>query len=886
MEVSAGLVTFLFTDIEGSSRLWEQVPERMRSALARHDALARGAVERHGGRVVKMLGDGMHAAFDVPSDAVQAIVELQLALAETSGTNELPLRIRCGLHVGDVERREGDFFGSAVNRAARIMSVAHGGQVLLSHAVAEQVAGKLPAGITLRDLGTVRLRDLARPERVFQLLHPKLRQDFPALRSLESTPNNLPQQVTSFVGRDRELAELRRLLGTTRLLTLLGPGGIGKTRMALHAAAEALDDYPDGVWFVDLAPLSNPHLVVQATASVLGLKDEAEHSLIDVLLRYIADKRMLLVLDNCEHLLHACAELIAQMLRAAANVRVLAGSREPLRIGGETIFPVPALVFPDERTQVTAATLERYEATRLFVHRAKASNPGFEVTERNANVVVDICRRLDGIPLAIELAAARVRALSVDTIAARLSDRFRLLTSGDQTALPRQQTLRALIDWSYDLLLPAERLLLDRLSVFAGGWTLDAAETVGADDDLDRANVLDLLSNLVDKSLVALDAVGSRYRLLETVRAYAKARLDRSSNASAVRSRHLEYFVDFAETSRVALSGPEQVKWLQQLDQERENLLAAHEWASHAANGGELGLRLAYALVTYWFIRGQSGLWLRLIAEALERPGAQARSRARSRALFAAGQQFCFTGRYEQAQGLLEESLAIGRELDDRDHIAGVLQPLGMAAFGRGDRVSARRHMQDAVDLARTLGSRRELAAALNGLAQILRVDGDLDRAEPLYKDVVSLAREEGDRDSVAIGLLNLAMLNLARGDADRARAMLKEIFEIAMQTGSKPVVQSALDVAAGYCVVIARYTEAARLFGAAQAQIASTGLQRDPADEACLLPLHERARDRLGPDAFTRAESAGNALSYEDAISEARGQLATEDEAGPISAR
>ena len=880
MDGSAGLVTFLFTDIEGSSRLWEQVPDRMRSALARHDALARGAVERHHGRVVKMLGDGMHAAFDVPSDAVEAIVELQLALAESPGSSELPLRIRCGLHVGNVERRDGDFFGSVVNRAARIMSVAHGGQVLLSNAVADQVMENLGDDLALRDLGEVRLRDLARPERVFQLVHPKLRQDFPALRSLESTPNNLPQQVTLFVGRERELAELRRLLGSTRLLTLLGPGGIGKTRMALHAAAEALDDYPDGVWFVDLASLSDASLVAQATASVLGVKDQPDHTLIEVLLRYVADKRMLLVLDNCEHLLHACAELISQMLRAAAQLRVLAGSREPLRIGGETIFPVPALAFPDARAQITAATLERYEAARLFVQRAKASNPTFEVTERNAGVVVDICRRLDGIPLAIELAAARVRALTIETIAARLSDRFRLLVGGDQTALPRQQTLRALIDWSYELLAPAEQLLLERLSVFAGGWTLEAAEAIGADDDLDRSSVLDVLSNLVDRSLVALDAGGSRYRLLETVRAYAKERLDRSHAAKVVRTRHLEYFVAFAESARTSLNGREQAQWLLRLDDERENVLAAHEWASQAQNGGELGLRLAYALGTYWFMRGQSGLCLRLIAEALARPGAQPRTRARSRALFAAGQQFCFTGRYEQARELLEESLAIGRELDDRDHIASVLQPLGMAAFGRGDMVAARQHMQDAVELARALGNRGELAAALNGLAQLLRVEGDLDRAEPLYHDVVSLAREEGDGESVAVGLLNLSMLFLGRGDALRARRMLVEIFDIALHTGSKPVGQSALDVTASYCVATGLNVEAARLFGAAQEQIASTGLQRDPADEAFLLPRRERARTELGPDAFASAESAGRSLSYDEAIVEARSRLAVAGDA------
>ncbi|MGZ8255487.1 MAG: ATP-binding protein, partial [Burkholderiaceae bacterium] len=421
MDVQSAITTFLFTDIEGSSRLWEQVPERMQPALARHDALIRGAVERHQGTVVKMLGDGVHAAFDDPVGAIAAIIELQLALATPPTEGELALHVRCGLHVGAVEQRDGDFFGSPVNRAARIMSVAHGGQVLLSQAVVDLVSGRLPPGVGLRDLGAVRLRDLTRPEHVFQLLHPQLRQDFPALRSLESTPNNLPQQVTSFVGREHELAELKRLLGTTRLLTLLGVGGIGKTRIALHAAAEVMDDYPDGVWFVDLAPQSDAHLVPQTVASVLGVKEEPGHTVGEALVRYVGDKRLLLVLDNCEHLLHACADLARLLLRAGGDLRILAASREPLRITGETSFPVPALAVSDEHVGVTPESLEDYEATRLFIHRAVASRPQFAVTSRNAAAIVDICRRLDGIPFAIELAAARVRTLPVETITARLS---------------------------------------------------------------------------------------------------------------------------------------------------------------------------------------------------------------------------------------------------------------------------------------------------------------------------------------------------------------------------------------------------------------------------------------------------------------------------------
>ncbi|MBK6393964.1 MAG: tetratricopeptide repeat protein [Betaproteobacteria bacterium] len=768
MTAPAGLVTFLFTDIEGSSRLWEQEPERMRPALARHDALVRGAVQRHRGTVVKMLGDGVHAVFDDPLDAIAAIVDLQLALAEPPPDGDLALRVRSGVNCGVVERRDGDYFGSPVNRAARIMGSAHGGQILLSQSVVALVADRLPKDVTLRDLGLARLRDLASAEHLYQVLHPKLRHDFPALRSLEATPNNLAQQVTSFVGRERELAEVTRLLGTARLITLLGAGGIGKTRLAMHVAADVMDAYPDGVWFVDLAPLSDARLVPQAVASVMGVAEEAGRTVVDALVGYVRDKRMLLVLDNCEHLLHACAEIAGPLLRAGAQLKLIATSREPLHVAGETSYHMPALAVPDAGDKVTPDALAHYEATHLFIVRATAAQPSFRATSANAPAIADICRRLDGIPLAIELAAARVGALPVEKIAARLSDRFRLLTGGDQTALPRQQTLRALIDWSHDLLTDPERVLLRRLAVFAGGWTLEAAEAVCAGGDIDEADVLDLLTHLVDKSLVAMDADGSRYRLLETVREYALAKLDESGEGETARMRHLAYYVSFGEGAQHAFYGPDQAETFAHIDLERENILAAHAWAAHEPPDSELGLRLTYSVGPYWFARGQADLGRRLSEEALARPGAHTRSAARARALFEAGWQCCHLGRYEEAGSRLEESLAIGRELGDRAHVARVLQPLGMAAFGRGDIDASRAYLEEAAELARESGDKRELAAALNGLAQLHRVEGALDAAEPLYDRVVRLARESGDREAIAVGLLNLAMVSIGRGTGER----------------------------------------------------------------------------------------------------------------------
>ena len=489
MHDPSAVTVFLFTDIEGSTRLWEREPERMRPALARHDALARLAVESHRGTVVKMTGDGLYAAFDDALDAVEATLQLQQALADPDATNGVALHVRCGLHGGVVERRDNDYFGNAVNRAARIMGAAHGGQIILSQAVVDWVAGRLPQTVSLRDLGSVRLRDLTHPEHVYQVVHPQLRRDFPALRSLESTPNNLPQQFTTFIGREREMEEVRHLIATSRLVTLFGAGGLGKTRLSLQVAAEVLVDFPDGVWFVELAPLQDPALVPQAVASVLGLRDEPDRRLVETLASFLKDRKLLLVLDNCEHLVGACAQLAKVLLQAGDVVRILASSREPLKLAGETVYQVSPLAIPRADNRLVADAIEQFEAARLFVERVKAVRPGFRATDAIARLVGEICTRLDGIPLAIELAAARTRSMSVEAVAARLDDRFALLTGGDRTAMQRQQTLRALIDWSFDLLAEKERALFRRLAVFAGGWTLEAAEQSASERRSTRAGL-------------------------------------------------------------------------------------------------------------------------------------------------------------------------------------------------------------------------------------------------------------------------------------------------------------------------------------------------------------------------------------------------------------
>jgi predicted ATPase/class 3 adenylate cyclase len=869
------VTTFLFTDIEGSSRLWEQEPGRMPHALARHDALARRTVERHRGTVVKMTGDGLYAAFEDPLDAVGATIELQQVLDDPAATEGIALRVRCGMHAGVVERRDNDYFGSSVNRAARIMGTAHGGQVVLSQTVADLVRDRLPGDVSLRDLGSVRLRDLANPERVYQIVHPRLRQDFPALRSLEATPNNLPPQATTFVGREREVADVSEALHATRLLTLVGAGGIGKTRLSLQVAADLLDESPDGVWFVELAPLTDAHLVPQAVASALGVKEETGRPVTEALVEHVVDRQLLLVLDNCEHLVEACATLADRLLRAGPRLRILASSRQPLRVSGEATFQVPALGVPAPQDRIAADAMPRYPAVQLFVDRATSARPAFRLTDHNAGAVAAICRHLDGIPLAIELAAARMRALSVENIADRLSDRFHLLTGGNRTALPRQQTLRALIDWSHDLLDEQERILFRRLAVFAGGWTLDAAEAVGAGDGLRQGDVLDRLTDLVDKSLVTLNPEAGRYELLETIRQYAEERLDAAGEGGAVRTRHLAHYLAMAEAAKTKLVGPEQAEWLARLDLDRENLLAAHAWCDRAEGGATLGLRLVNAIKEYWFRRGLLRLGKRATQEALSRPGAQARDLPRSLALFGVGQLCAILGEYGEAVGHLEESLAIARELGDRYRVAATLQPLGLAAVGQGDLARGRGYFEEALALAQEVGDAHQVASAANAVAQLHRMEGDLAGAEPLYAQVIAMGRQLGHPQVVAVGLLNVSMVHIERGAHGGARLALQEVIAIAEATKSMPAGQSALEVAAGLAAELGEPERALRYFAAAEATALATGIRRDPADDAFLQPLIGKARNALTADVASAAERAGGTAGYDVTLADVRAWLA-----------
>ena len=609
-ELPSGTVTFLFTDLEVSTRLWEEEADAMRVALARHDEILRAVVALFDGYLVKGRGDGVHAAFVTADDALAAAVEAQRVLGDEDWAVSAPLRARMGLHTGSAELRDGDYFGSSVNRAARLMAVAHGGQVVCSRPTADLAGDALPEGCSLIDLGEHRLRDLLRPEQVFEVRTPGTRTSFPPLQSLDSFPGNLPLQLTSFVGRDDDVAGVAKALNESRLVTLTGVGGVGKTRLALQVAADVLPQFADGAWLCELAATNDADLLAEVVVAALAVQSRPGRSLAESVCDYLAGKQALIVLDNCEHLLDEAAEMAEAILRAAPGVRILATSREALGVPGERLLGVPSL---DVASESTLEAIAGCEAVRLFMDRAGATRSGLELDATNADAIVEICRRLDAIPLAIELAAARVTSMSPAEIAGLLDERFRLLTGGRRRGVERHQTLRATVDWSYSLLDERERTVFVRLGVFAGSFDADAATAVAGDDELAAWDVRDALDDLVAKSMVVLDDgpdATMRYRLLETLRQYALEGLDDTARAEEHRRRHAEHYAAFAEASGLGLEGPDEAVWFPRFDAELDNLRAAVAWALEAddPSDGELGLRIIAPLTMQEAWRPSTGV--------------------------------------------------------------------------------------------------------------------------------------------------------------------------------------------------------------------------------------------------------------------------------------
>ena len=780
-KLSTTTLTFLFTDIEGSTQLWEKHPEAMRVALAKHDAILREAIETNNGHVIKTTGDGVHAVFGAALDAIHAAVIAQSQFRAPLG--DLQIKVRMGLHTGEAELRAGDYYGQALNRAARIMSVGHGGQILLSALTAELVREHLPAETALRDLGEHRLKGLSRPEHVFQLNAPNLPLDFPALKSLNTLPHNLPLHLTSFIGREKEMSEAEQLLSATRLLTFIGPGGTGKTRLSLQVAAEQFSAFKDGIWLAELAPLADSAYVVPILAAMFELHEAPGMPLINLLIDYLRAKQLLLILDNCEHLVEACAQLADQLLHACPNLKIIASSREALGISGETVYRVPSLSLPGKT--VSAESLIGCEAARLFIERATKVEPHFKLTDPNASAIAQICFRLDGIPLALELAAARVKLFTPEQIAERLDDRFKLLTGGSRTALPRQQTLRALIDWSYQTLNATEQSLLRRLAVFSGGWTFEAVEAVAGE-----AEALEVLLGLVNKSLVNVEEQNgkSRYRFLETIRQYALEKLVESGLAAEVRNRHLDYFLEYADQSEPAIFRPERPERLDQLEVEYDNLRAALEWA--AENQAAKALKLAEVLSGFWSTREyhtEARAWCQKILTRTE--GLPSLENARANVFGTLGWMAAMQGDHQAGRAASEAGLSLARQINDPKTIARALNSLAFSSLFLGDYEAASKAAAESEAIARQRGYTAELALALVNRAQVAyTASRDLVAVKKYLEESVALAQTIGFQWALSFSVYGLARMAGASGDIETARRRFEETADLGLQLGNRQI--------------------------------------------------------------------------------------------------
>jgi predicted ATPase/class 3 adenylate cyclase len=904
-----GTVSLLCTDIEGSTRLLNALGERYADALTEHRRLLRAAFGEHRGSEVDTQGDAFFYAFPRAHDAVAGAVAAQRALASHVWPEGLPLRVRIGIHTGEPTATGEGYVGIDVHRAARVMSAGHGGQVLLTQSTRDLLPEELSDAASLRDLGEHRLKDLTHPQRLYQLLVPGLENDFPALKTLEARPTNLPIQPTPLIGREQQVTEAVALVRREgiRLVTLTGAGGTGKTRLSLQVAAELVADFEDGVFFVDLAAITDPHLFIPTVAQTLSVREKPGQSLVETLKDYLRDKHLLLVLDNFEQLLDA-GPAVSAVLAGAPNLKALVTSRAPLHLLGEHEYSVPPLAVPDLNASESPATLAAYEAVQLFLERAQAVKPAFELTSENAPAVAEICARLDGLPLAIELGAARVRILSPQALLGRLSQRLALLTGGGRDAPARQRTLRDTIEWSYGLLIPSEQRLFARLSVFLGGRTIDAAEAVCDPAAELGAAVFDVVASLVENSLLRQDegpAGEPRFFMLETIREYALDRLERSGEGELLRERHAHYFVSLAEEAEPEILGADQILWLEWLEAERDNFRAALGWSLERGDT-ELALRLIGSLRRAWVARGYLSETRQWLEAAFERSAAVP-PQVEAKALYGLGRVALVEGDYDQAIPSLKRSARLFRELGEAEGLVFSLADLSFIATAQGRHEDAQRFADESLAEAEAAGNERTIAAALHSVActkldadeygearslfeqslalrrnlgdkrnianslcylgSVALLEGDYDGATALLDESLALGRELGNLLIVSAALANESLVALAAGDAERAAALCIEGLALSHELGDKRTTVECLHALAGVAAVQAKPLQAALLSGAAESLHAAISAPPSPAERM----LGERfilvARAAVDDKSFEATWARGRRMNYDEIV-------------------
>ena len=875
-DLPTGTVTFLFTDIEGSTRLLDALGDRYPDVLETHQRLLRDAFRARGGIDVSTEGDSFFVVFRSAPRAVAAAVEAQRAIAAHDWPDETQVRVRMGVHTGEGVLGGDNYVGVDLHRAARIAAAGHGGQIVVSEATRALVEPVAPEGVAFRDLGEHRLRDLPNPERLAQAVAEGLDADFPPLRSMDARPNNLPVQLTTFIGRRRELEDVKARVRGARLLTLTGPGGTGKTRLALQTAAELLPELENGAYFVALAPIEDPGLVIPKIAETLGVAEQSERSPLEALIDHLARSEILLVLDNFEQVIEAAGE-VGQLLTTTERIRVLVTSREPIGLSGEREFPVPPLDLPDVGDLPSLEALSQYEAVRLFVDRATAVRPGFAVTNENAPAVAEICARLDGLPLAIELAAARVKILPPQAMLSRLDRALPLLATGSRDLPQRQRTLRDAISWSYDLLEEPERRLFARLAVFVGGFSLEAAEAVANPAEELGLDAFDGVASLTNKSLLRQMVTGPeepRFFMLETIREYGGERLDAEPDGEEVRRRHARFFLDLAERAEPELTGRDQARWLDLLEAEHHNLRAALGWA--ADHDIDVALRMGGALWRFWQFRGHLREAAERMEAILERPGPWD-PEARAKALEGAGGVTYWMGDFAGARRWYEESLAIRLEQGDRQAIAEAKYNLsfayGIAPKPTQDLGTAKRLLDEALALFEELGDREGTAKATWGLATMAYGAEDWEGVADLGTASVRMFRRLENPFGLgwALHMEGLALAVLDR--PDEAEASLREAMGIFLPSDDR----SALALLLADLSILAEsrgeMDQALRLAGAAESAEEEIGTGLLASDTTVAKQLQKLRARVPGAEARPLLEE-GRAMSVEQALAYAKDWL------------